>query len=189
MCTSRRREKRFIVRFCSEFKESIKSDVVGDGQPLAVPPIGEVLFSHLDIPHLPETVQIIGSEITWLPYVRLKVVIVHVCVNLLFWSKNIDSLFFVSTLQHYTNLPLASSLSQSLYSSPKPYPLLVLIRRPSSVLPYAPESLIPPSTLHPGVGLLDPSNGTPCQPHLHFLFPVHNTEVEIVIHENSILNQ
>ena len=51
----------------------------------------------------------------------------------------------LSAFQHYSNLPLASSLSQSLYSSPRSYPLpsWVLIRRPSPLLPFAPDSLIP----------------------------------------------
>ena len=49
------------------------------------------------------------------------------------------------------------------------HPLSVLIRRPSPLLPNAPES--PP--LHPSPGLLDPSSGTPCQQHVPFRFPVH----------------
>ena len=55
----------------------------------------------------------------------------------------------VSTFQHYCNLPLVSSLRQSLYSSPRPYPpphpLSIRIRRPSPLLPYAPDFLLPPS--------------------------------------------
>ena len=57
----------------------------------------------------------------------------------------------VSAFQHYCNIPLASSLSQSLYSSPKPYPpLSVLIRRPSSPpcyhMPRLPPPPFPPSS-------------------------------------------
>ena len=83
----------------------------------------------------------------------------------------------VSAFQHYHNLPLSFSLSQSLYSSPQAIPpLSVLIRRPTLLLhvPYAPSSLLPPSPLHPGPGLLDPSSGIPCQPHLPFWFLVHH---------------
>ena len=39
-------------------------------------------------------------------------------------------------------------------------PLLVLIQSPSPLLPYAPDSLLPPSPLHPGPGLQDPVNNT-----------------------------
>ena len=55
----------------------------------------------------------------------------------------------VSAFQHYSNLPLASSLSQSLYSSspPRPYPRSVLIRRPSPLLPYALDSPLPSTPL------------------------------------------
>ena len=62
------------------------------------------------------------------------------------------------------------------YSSPTalpPPPLSVLIRRPSPLLPYAPDSLLPPTPFHTGPGLLDPSSDTPCQPHFPFRFPVH----------------
>ena len=50
----------------------------------------------------------------------------------------------VSAFQHCCSIPLASSLSQLLYSSPRPYPhpLSVLIRR-LPLLPYAPDSLLP----------------------------------------------
>ena len=77
----------------------------------------------------------------------------------------------VSASQHYRNLP-PGSLSEpvSILLPPGPTPLSVLIRRPSPLLPYATDSLLP---LHPGPGLLDPSSGTPCQPHLPFRFPVH----------------
>ena len=57
---------------------------------------------------------------------------------------------------------------------PPPPPLSVLIRRFSPLLPHAPDSPLSPSPLHPGRGLLDPSSGTPCQPHLPFRFPVHH---------------
>ena len=83
----------------------------------------------------------------------------------------------VSTFQHYHNLPLASSLSQSLYSSPRPYPppthpiqFYSFVPLPTTLCP---SSLLPPSPLHPGSGLLDPSSDTPCQPRLPFRFPVH----------------
>ena len=80
----------------------------------------------------------------------------------------------VSAFQHYSNLPLASSLSQSLYSSPQALPPS-FGSNPSSLpaTTLCPRLPHPPSPLHPGPGLLDPSSDTPCQPHLPFRFPVH----------------
>ena len=76
--------------------------------------------------------------------------------------------------EYYSNLPLASPLSQSLYSSPQALPHS--FGSNPSPLPY--YSMLPPpssplSPLHPGPSLLDPSSDTPCQPHLPFRFPVH----------------
>ena len=77
----------------------------------------------------------------------------------------------------YSNLPLDYSLIQSLYSSPRPYPPPPppppFGSNPSSLplLPYALDSLLSASPLHPGPGLLDPSSDTPCQPHFQFGSP------------------
>ena len=80
----------------------------------------------------------------------------------------------VSVFQHYRNLPLASSRSQSLYSSPPPPPYPPFGSNPSPPPPTLCPRLPPlPFPLHPDPGLLDPSSGTPCQPHFPFRFPVH----------------
>ena len=63
----------------------------------------------------------------------------------------------VSAFQHYRDLPLASSLSQSLYSSPKPYPPFG--SNPSYIPPTTLGPRLPPPLcpLHSGPGLLGPS--------------------------------
>ena len=69
----------------------------------------------------------------------------------------------VSPFQDYRNLPLASSLSQSLYSHPHqthPRRFESLVLPPTTLCPRTPP---PPFPLHPGPGLLDPSSGIPCQ--------------------------
>ena len=73
----------------------------------------------------------------------------------------------VSAFQHYHNLPLSFSLSQSLYSSPQALsPRLVLIRRPFLLLPYAPDSLPPsPSSLPPPSPSSRPGPSGPFQWH------------------------
>ena len=65
----------------------------------------------------------------------------------------------VSAFQHYNNLPLASSLSQSLYSSPQAlHPPSVLIRRPSPYYPMPPTPTLP----HPTSFSPRPSGPFPC---------------------------
>ena len=62
-----------------------------------------------------------------------------------------------------------TSLSQSLYSSPPgPSPPSVLIRRPSPLLPYAPDSHLPLTPLHSAPGPPGPFHGLPHRPPLSF---------------------
>ena len=67
----------------------------------------------------------------------------------------------VSAFQHYSNLPLASSLSQPLYSSPRPYPTFG--SNPSSLPPTTLCPRLPPP--HPLPPLIPPGPPGPFQWH------------------------
>ena len=82
----------------------------------------------------------------------------------------------VSAFQHYHNITLASSLSQSLYSPPPPPPprsYPPFGSNPSSLRPttLCPDSRLPPPPLHPGPGLLDLPVTLPVNHAFHFSSP------------------